>query len=64
LHVYPRPGVDPGELADHPAVVMTSAPVIEISSSFIRSAIKDGKDVSFFIPDAVYNYIRTMNLYK
>jgi len=36
------------------------APVMEISSSFIRTAIKEGKDVRFFIPEAVRKYINLL----
>jgi len=64
LYVYPRPGADAGELKNHPSVTFTNAPLVDISSTFIRSAIKDGKDVSFFMPKGVAEYISEMNFYK
>jgi len=64
LYIYPRPGFDGGALLLHKNVVMTEAPVMEISSTFIRKAIKDKKDVSFFVPPAVWQYIDEMSFYR
>jgi len=40
------------------------APVMEISGTFIRSAIRDGKDVSWFVPAPTWRYIREMHFYE
>jgi len=40
------------------------APVVEISSTFIRNAIKQEKDVRAMLPPGVWNYIDKMNFYK
>lgn len=64
LYVYPRPGFDLGKYYEHPGVKLINAPLMEISSSFIRDAIKQGKDVRYFLPEKVYDYICKMNLYK
>jgi nicotinate-nucleotide adenylyltransferase len=45
-------------------VTLTQAPLMEISSTFIRNAIKDKKDVRFFMPTKVWQYVDEMNLYK
>jgi nicotinate-nucleotide adenylyltransferase len=37
---------------------------MEISSSFIRDAIKEGKDIRFFLPEKVYKYILEMGWWK
>jgi nicotinate-nucleotide adenylyltransferase len=39
-------------------------PKMEISASFIRDAIKMGKDVSSLIPQQAWEYIDEMNFYK
>lgn len=44
-------------------IKMTESPVIEISSSFIRKSIKEGKDMRYFLPKEVYEYIINMNFY-
>lgn len=64
IYVYPRPLHDGGEFKSHPRVKWVDAPLMEISSSFIRKAIRDGKDVSFMMPERVAHYIDEMNFYR
>ena len=64
IYIYPRPGHDGGELKDHPKVCKTDAPLMQISSTFIRKAVKDKKDIRFMLPEAVYLYMDEMNFYK
>lgn len=40
------------------------APVMKVSSSFVRNAIKEGKDVRYLVTDPVKKYIQEMNFYK
>lgn len=61
--VYPRMGDTEMGRISHPNVEYTSAPVIELSSSFIRSAIKEGRNVDYMMPTAVAEYIQKSNLY-
>ncbi|MFO7940815.1 MAG: nicotinate (nicotinamide) nucleotide adenylyltransferase [Bacteroidales bacterium] len=64
LLVYPRPNVTTETtLLEHPNVELIEAPLMEVSSSFIRSAIKAGKDVRYFMPPGVYEYIDQKQLY-
>jgi nicotinate-nucleotide adenylyltransferase len=66
LYVYPRlhQGGTLGTLGTHPSVVITEAPIIELSSTFIRNAIKEGKTIKHMVPPQVGDYIREMNFYK
>lgn len=64
IYVYPRPGIDLGEWRDHPAVIITETPQMDISSTFIRKAIKEGKNVRYFIPDKVLDFIESKNMYR
>lgn len=64
IYVYPRPNHDGGNLKDHPRVKWIDAPLMEISSSFIRKSIKEGKDVRYMMPESVADYIDEMNFYK
>jgi nicotinate-nucleotide adenylyltransferase len=64
LFVYPRPGFDPGPLVIHPSVTLTNAPIIEISSSYIRDAIHEGKKPEYFVHPEVWKYICEMSFYK
>lgn len=62
--VYPRPGYDAGEMRNHPAITMTDTPVMELSSTFLRNAIKEGKSVKFYTPDPVIDFIDKKGLYS
>ncbi len=66
IYIYPRPGSDKSELSQLPThnSLLTNAPLLEISSSFIRKAIKDKKEVRYFLPEKVYDYIREMHFYE
>jgi nicotinate-nucleotide adenylyltransferase len=62
--IYPRPKVVIKKTENLENAEIVNAPIIEISSSFIRQAIKDNKNIPFFLPSKVYDYIIKMNLYK
>jgi nicotinate-nucleotide adenylyltransferase len=62
--IYPRPGVDPESLKSVPNATVVNAPLMEISSSFIRQAIKDGKDIRHLVPTPAYTYMREMHFYE
>ena len=64
IYIYPRPNDDGGELKNHPKVKLVDAPLMQLSSTFIRKAIHDKKDVRYMLPESVYNYIEEMNFYK
>ena len=64
IYVYPRPNIDISFLENKPQIKITKAPIIEISSSFIRKAIKDKKDVRYFLNPNVFKYLDEMNFYK
>ena len=63
--IYPRPGEDvriPRKL--HKSVQLVNAPKVEISATFIRHAIGEGKDMRAFLPPKVYDYIKKNQLYR
>ena len=62
--VYPRSGFNEHDLLGNPSFRMVNAPLMEVSSSFIRDSIKKGKDVRFFLHPNVWAYIREMNFYR
>ncbi len=64
LFVYPRPGTENSQPPQGAKIVQTHAPMIEISSSFIRDGIKEGKEMGCFLPEKVYQYILSEELYK
>lgn len=62
-YIYPRPGfpVDP---AEHPGIRIVDSPQMEISSTFIRQALKAKHDIRHFLPHKVYEYITEMHFYE
>jgi len=63
-YIYPRSDFDERELHLHPNISYLNAPKMEVSSSFIRKAISGGKDIRYFLPVKVFDYIEKKNLYK
>ena len=64
LLVFPRAGYDGGELTHHPNVTVVETPIIEISSTFIRDCVKNGKDVRHFMPEKAFRYMDEMGFYR
>jgi nicotinate-nucleotide adenylyltransferase len=62
--IYPRPGVSPELVNSSPNATLVDAPLMEISSSFIRQAIRDGKDVRHLVPTGAYTYLKEMHFYE
>lgn len=62
-YVYPRPGY-PVNLDEHPNATVVNAPLMEISSTFIRDSLKSGMDIRHFLPPKVYGYITEMHFYE
>jgi nicotinate-nucleotide adenylyltransferase len=62
-YIYPRKGYENINLEVHQNIKVINAPLIEISSSFIRRALKQGKNVQYFLPGEVYKYILKKGLY-
>ena len=59
--IYPRDNYENPTYPHLPNIRKVDAPLLEISSSFIRSAIRAGKDIRFFLPEAIReNLIRLL----
>ncbi|KFF20404.1 nicotinate (nicotinamide) nucleotide adenylyltransferase [Flavobacterium hydatis] len=66
IYVYPRISseVENLELKNHPKIHLIDAPIVEISSTFIRNNIKEGKNIQPLLPEKVWEYIDHNNFYK
>lgn len=77
LYVYPRVmtiqelaaqeegKTDENAFAQHKNVVFCEdAPIMKISSSFVRKAISEGKDVRYMLTEPVHKYVEEMHFYK
>ena len=63
IYVYKRPAHEVPELAEHPRVHIVEAPMLEISSSYIRQLIKAGKSIEYLVPDKVHEYLNDSVMY-
>lgn len=66
IYVYPRisEGALHAAFTDHPGILRIPAPIMELSSTFIRKGIKSGKNVRPMLPQEVWKYLDEMNFYK
>ena len=66
IYVYPRISseVENLEFKNHPKIHIIDAPVVEISSTFIRNGIKNKKNIQPLLPEKVWKYIDHNNFYK
>ncbi len=74
IYVYPRAitsqeenekiTLKDNDFSKHKNVIICDAPVMKISSSFIRNAIKEKKEVNFMLTEPVYNYVTEMHFYE
>ena len=66
LYVYPRiaDGEVEHQFKDHPKIHKVKAPIMEISSTFIRREHNNGKNIRPLLPEAVWTYLDEMNFYR
>ena len=64
IYVYQRPGADLGEYAQRPRVHLCSAPLLDISATYIRDCLRAGKSVRYLVPDPVFEYLEGSRLYR
>ncbi|QBN19468.1 nicotinate (nicotinamide) nucleotide adenylyltransferase [Flavobacterium nackdongense] len=69
IYVYPRIATETDAKQDltiknNPNIHTIDAPIVEISSTFIRENIKNKKNVRPLMPEKVWEYIDHNNLYK
>jgi len=70
IYYYPRPDVikpsSPAleKILQSADIHRSDAPLMEISGTFIRNGIRHGRDMSYFVPPAVWKYIVEMHFYE
>lgn len=60
LLIYPRPGFPLDKEKLPPTVRLAHSPTFDISSTFIRRALADGKDVRYFLHPNVWSYFTSI----
>ncbi len=66
IYVYPRISESSvnERFIDNNKIFNISAPIMELSSTFIRQEIKAGRNIRPMLPESVWQYIDEMNFYK
>ena len=64
IYIYKRPLYELGELISHSNIHLFDAPLMQISASYIRACLKNGKSVQYLVPEAVFEYLETSNIYR
>lgn len=66
LYVYPRisEGTIEHQFKEHNKITRVNAPIMEISSTFIRREHKNGKNIKPLLPPEVWKYMDEMNFYR
>lgn len=67
-HIYVYPRITENKLETqfdgHKKIHVVDAPIMQLSSTFIRKGIKAGKNVQPMLPKHVWEYLDEMNFYK
>ena len=64
LYVYPRPNARNTTIHSHPNVHIVESPNLDISATFIRKMVSEGRSVQYLVPQPVEAIIREKGLYK
>jgi nicotinate-nucleotide adenylyltransferase len=64
IYIYPRPGHEAPDTISRPGIHFLDMPTMNISSSYIRDALKSGKSVQYLVPDTVFEYLELSGMYR
>jgi len=64
IYVYNRPGQEEHQFVGHPRIHFAEAPLLNLSASYIRNAIKEGHSIQYLVPDTVYQELLNSHLYR
>ncbi len=64
IYVYQRPQHKIDTYDNHPRVFFAEAPMIHLSATYIREAIRLGYSIQYLVPDLVYEELLNSNLYR
>nr|WP_262904981.1 nicotinate (nicotinamide) nucleotide adenylyltransferase [Hymenobacter pini] len=64
VYVYPRPGTALPDVAHLSKIEVVEAPMLDISATFIRACVQQGKSIRYLVPDAVEQQIVTAGYWQ
>ena len=63
LYVYPRGEIATSDLWQHKSIIKIDAPILQISATYIRTCIQNGKSIKYLVPDQVEALISQKKFY-
>ncbi|GAA4233221.1 nicotinate (nicotinamide) nucleotide adenylyltransferase [Postechiella marina] len=67
-HIYVYPRISGGHIEtqfdEHKKIHKVNAPIMELSSTYIRNSIKQGINIKPMLPEHVWEYLDIMNFYR
>ncbi len=65
IYVYCRTTLNKAiPFTNYRKIIFCEAPLLEISSTYIRKLLKEGKSVRYLVPDKVFDYLEGSTMYK
>jgi nicotinate-nucleotide adenylyltransferase len=64
LFVYERPGFLNEKKQNKSRIIFLKAPLLEISSTYIRKLVRDGKSIRYLVPEKVRQEIEQNGYYR
>jgi nicotinate-nucleotide adenylyltransferase len=64
LYVYPRPGAPLPNLVAFPRAQVLNAPLLDISATYIRASVQQGRSIRYLVPAAVEQEILARGYYR
>ena len=64
IYVYERPGFQINTKLNINKLIVSKAPMLEISASLLRRMIQEGKSIRYLVPDSVKEEIEANGYYK
>lgn len=64
LLIYPRPNSKESSVKSHENSHIVKAPMLDISATFIRNAIKEGYSIKYLVPENVEKMINSKDYYS
>lgn len=64
IYIYKRPNYELGEFSTHPSIRFFEAPLLDISATYIREALKNKHSIRYLVPEPVFDYLESSTLYR
>ncbi len=64
IFVYKRTNADLSAIEKRSNIEFVEAPLLDLSSTYIRKCLSEKKSIQYLVPDAVFEYIMQSSLFK